>query len=205
MRDNLAVALRLLLAALSLAGVVFQLIIAIRTDFGLVNFFSYFTNLGNLFASAVFIIGAVRILRRTPSSAAWEAVRGASVVYMAFIGIVFNTLLSDADLGLEPWVNLVHHTLMPIAVVVDWLLLAPRVRLAMRIAWLWVIVPVAYSIYSIVRGAVIGFYCYPFFNPGAVGGYGGVALYCAALLAGFIVLALAVRAIGNALARPRSG
>ena len=202
MRVFVAIALRVLLTVASLAGVVTQLVIAIRTDFGLVNFFSYFTTLSNLFASAVFIADTIRILRGAPDSARWEAVRGASVVYMAFVGIVFNTLLSDADLGgLLPWVNVVHHLLMPLVVVIDWMLLPPRVRISLRTALLWVVVPVVYTAYSVIRGALVGFYCYPFFNPAAVGGYGGVALYCVVLLAVFVVLALVIRAIGNAFTR----
>jgi hypothetical protein len=206
MRTHAAVALRLLLAAASLAGVVTQFVIAVRTDFGLVNFFSYFTTLSNLFASVVFIVGAVRLLRGTAGGATAEAVRGASVVYLAFVGIVFNTLLAGADLGgLLPWVNVVHHMLLPLAVVVDWMLVPPRHRLSLRVALLWVVVPVAYTAYSLVRGAAVGFYCYPFFDPAAVGGYGGVALYCVVLLAAFAVLAVLVRAAGNALARRARG
>lgn len=202
MRELPAVALRLLLAAASLAGVVTQFVIAVRTDFGLVNFFSYFTTLSNIFASVIFIVGAIRILRRTPSTPLWEAMRGSAVVYMAFVGVVFNTLLGDADLGgLLPWVNVVHHMLMPLAVVLDWLFLPPRSRVSVRTALIWVVVPVTYTVYSVARGAVVGFYCYPFFNPAAVGGYGGVALYCAALLAAFVVLAVVIRALGNALSR----
>lgn len=202
MRVPVAIALRVILAAASLAGVATQLVIAIRTDFGLVNFFSYFTTLSNLFASFVFIWGTIRILRGAPNSARWEAIRGASVVYMAFVGIVFNTLLVGADLGgLLPWVNVVHHMLMPLVVVIDWMLLPPKARLSLRTALLWVIVPVVYTAYSVIRGALVGFYCYPFFNPAAVGGYGGVALYCVVLLAVFVVLALVIRAIGNAFNR----
>ena len=202
MRVPVALALRVILAAASLAGVATQFVIAVRTDFGLVNFFSYFTNLSNIFASVVFIWGTIRILRGSPNSARWEAIRGASVVYMAFVGIVFNTLLAGADLGgLLPWVNVVHHMLMPLVVVIDWMLLPPKVRLSLRTALIWVIVPVVYTAYSVIRGALVGFYCYPFFNPAVVGGYGGVALYCVVLLAVFVVLALVIRAIGNAFNR----
>ena len=204
MSTGAVVGFRLLLAAASIAGVVTQLVIAVRTGFGIVNFFSYFTTLGNLFASGVFIAGAVRILRRRPSSARWEEFRGASVVYMAFVGIVFNTLLRDADLGdLTPWVNVVHHVLMPAAVVLDWVVLPPRRLLPLRTAAGWVIVPVVYTVYSVVRGADVGFYPYPFFDPSAVGGPVGVAAYCAVLLVAFVALALVVRGLGNALHRRR--
>ncbi|PWD51323.1 hypothetical protein C8046_12285 [Serinibacter arcticus] len=196
------VVVRLLAAAASLAGVVTQLVIAIRTDFGLVNFFSYFTTLSNLFGSVVLVVGAVQLLRKRPGGPGWEAVRGASVVYLAFVGIVFNTLLVGADLGgLLPWVNVVHHMLLPLIVVLDWILLPPRTPVSLRTAMLWVAVPVVYTIYSVLRGAATGFYCYPFFNPGAVGGYGGVAAYCAGLLVAFVLLAVLVRGVGNARRR----
>ncbi len=57
----------------------------------------------------------------------------------------------------------------------------------------------AYVVYSLVRGGGHRFYAYPFFNPGRVGGYGGVTLYCLGMLVGFVVIALLVRWSGNAL------
>lgn len=54
---------RLVLAALSLAGVITQLSVSVAADFGVVNFFSYFTILSNLFASYVFIVSAIRLSR----------------------------------------------------------------------------------------------------------------------------------------------
>lgn len=195
------IALRLIMAALAIAGAVTQFVLAVVTDFGIVNFFSYFTTLSNLFGAAVFIVGAIRLWRGRGTGEVSPAVRGASVVYLAFVGIVFNTLLVDADLGdLQPWVNLVHHMLMPLAVVVDWVLAPPRSRIGRRAIPWWMVVIAAYVAYSLVRGAVTGFYAYPFFNPGAVGGYGGVALYCVAMLVAFILLAFLVRWSGNSLA-----
>jgi hypothetical protein len=150
------------MAAATVVGVVTQLIIAARTDFGLVHF-RYFTILSNLLASGIFIVSAIRVLRKTHSSARREAVRGASVVCMAFVGVVFNTLLVDVDFGgLLPWVNAVHHMLLPLAVVVDWLPFPPGVRLSLRTALLWVVAPVLYTLYSVARGAIVGFYPYPF-------------------------------------------
>ena len=226
MKATLTVVLRLVFAAASVAGVITQLVIAVQTDFGVVSFFSYFTTLGNLFASVVFVVGAVWLLGARGAAGAgsgagtagagsgagqggaglggpaWQTVRGASVVYMAFVGIVFNTLLVGADLGgLLPWVNVVHHMLMPLVVVIDWLVWPPTRRITRRVALLWVIVPVVYTVYTLVRGAIVDFYPYPFFNPAASGGYGGVAAYCAALLVAFVLLAFGVRALGNALGR----
>lgn len=56
---------------------------------------------------------------------------------------------------------------------------------------------------TLIRGAILTWYPYPFFNPAQVGGYGGVALYCAGMLVGFLVLALLIRWAGNALGARR--
>ncbi|NJC23749.1 hypothetical protein BJ994_002825 [Arthrobacter pigmenti] len=196
-KKNLVIAFRLVFAALSLAGVVVQLTISLNSDFGAVNFFSYFTILSNIIASLVFIISAVRLARNYQTNDVDVAIRGGSVVYMVFVGVVFNTLLRDVELGgLLPWINTVHHMVMPLAVLVDWIVWPPRSRIRLRTVFVWMIFPVAYVLYSLIRGAVVGFYPYPFLDP-TVQGYGGVALYCAALVVAFAVLALLVRWIAN--------
>ncbi|SFS05968.1 hypothetical protein SAMN04487846_2048 [Microbacterium sp. cf046] len=173
--------------------------------YDVVNFFSYFTNLSNIIISVVFIISAVRLVRdRTLVSSADVAIRGAAVVYIVFVGLVFNTLLRDVELGdLMPWVNVVCHFVLPIAGLIDWLVWPPRRRIPIATAFWWLVFPAVYVVYSLIRGAITGFYPYPFFNPAAVGGYAGVALYCAGMLVGFLVLALLIRWAGNALGARR--
>ena len=199
-----AIAYRFFFAALSLAALFTQLfLVTIALGHSVVNFFGYFTILGNLFASIVFIVSAIRLLQGKSSTALDVGIRGASVVYIAFIGIVFSTLLRDVDLGsLIPWVNIVHHYVMPIVVVLDWIIWPPQRKLDWKAVGLWMIFPVVYVVVSLVRGAITGFYPYPFFDPTVQGGYGGVAIYCAVMVVAFVLLAIAVRAIGNLRARP---
>jgi uncharacterized membrane protein len=72
------------------------------------------------------------------------------------------------------------------------------------VLWPWMGLVAAYVVYTMIRGAITGWYPYPFFNPARVGGYGGVTLYCLVMLVGFVVLALLVRWSGNALGARRS-
>jgi hypothetical protein len=184
---------RLVVAALSLAAVATQLAVSVANGYSIVNFFSYFTNLSNLFGSAVFVVGAVLLLRR-PSRDLDARWRGAAVVYLVLVGVVFNLLLRDTDLGdLKPWVNLVVHGLVPVAVLVDWLVWPPERRPAARWVGLWLVVPGVYVAYSLLRGALTGFYPYPFFDPARSGGYAGVATYGLGMLVGFLLTALLVR------------
>ncbi len=52
----------------------------------------------------------------------------------------------------------------------------------------WTIFPLLYLAYTLIRGAIVGFYPYPFLNPAHTEGYFGVALYCVAILVIFLVL-----------------
>lgn len=191
-RAQLMVPYRFVFAALSFVAVAAQLANSIENDYSIVNFFSFFTNLSNLFAVAVFVVGGVRTLRRRPGSRAWDTVRLISVVDMVFVGLVFNVLLTEVSGGVLPWVNVVVHMVMPIAVLIDWLVLPVGRRLPWSAAAVGLVVPVAYSVYSLVRGSITGFYPYPFYDPEALGGYGPVAVYMVVLLVALAVLSVAL-------------
>ena len=191
---------RLFFGLLGLAAVGTQLVIQIQAGYSVVNFFSYFTNLSNIIAFVVLLFGAFFLLQRRESTPTFELIRGATTVYMAVVGIVFSILLRNEDLGsLLPWVNTVLHYIMPVVVVVDWLYVPPKSHLAASQTWLWLIFPLLYLFYTLIRGAIVGFYPYPFLNPAKVGGYGGVALYCVAILIAFLIVSWLVMLIGNRL------
>ena len=153
--------LRVFSAILVLAAIATQLTIHIIAGFSIINFFSYFTNLSNLIAALVFI-GATQAITNNYNfdNDFWRA---QSAINMSVVGIVFVTLLRSADLGaLLPWVNFVLHYLMPIVVLFEWLLNPPKQRFGLRDALLCQIFPVLYLAYTMIRGALIGWYPYPF-------------------------------------------
>lgn len=202
----LLIAGRLFFAALTLVAVAVQLVIHVQHRYDVLNFFSYFTNLSNIFASVVFIIGAVYLIQRREPTPRDDLIRGASVVAMAIVGIVFSVLLRDVDLGtLQPWINVVVHYIMPIVVVADWLYQPPKSKLNARQLGYWLIYPLLYLVYTLVRGAIVGFYPYPFLNPNSgahtAGSYGVVALYCVAIFVAFLLVGWLLLWLGNTLRR----
>jgi hypothetical protein len=191
---------RLFFGLLTLAAIITQLVSHIQHHFDVVNFFSYFTNLSNIFASVVFIIGAVYLLRRREPTPTEGIIRGAAVAAMAVVGIVFSILLSGEDLGsLLPWVNAVVHYIMPVVVVADWLYQPPKSTLNVRKIGYWLIYPLIYVVYTLFRGAISSFYPYPFLNPAKVGGYGVVFLYCIAIFILFLIVSWLLILLGNRL------
>ncbi|MGA7205841.1 MAG: Pr6Pr family membrane protein [Specibacter sp.] len=192
-------ALRFLLGAVTLTAVGTQLGIHISNGFSVLNFFSYFTNLSNIFAAVVLLVESVLTLRGRELGPVWQFLRLASVVCMALVGIVFSALLRNVDLGsLLPWVNTWLHYVMPIAVVADWLALSPRLAIPLRRLWFTVLIPIAYLVYSLVRGAAVHWYAYPFLNP-ANGGYGTVAVTCVFIAVAFIAVSAVLLWAGNKL------
>lgn len=190
--------LRLAFGVLTLTAIAVNLAHAFDEvpGFVVLNFFSYFTNLSNILAACVLIVGAIA----RPASAGWEAIRGLATFAMAVTGIVYAVLLAGEPLGVtDPWINTVIHKVMPVVMVLDWLLVPPRHRIERRTALLWLVYPLGYAAYTLVRGPMAGdFYPYPFIDPTREGGYGHVALNCVVLALVMAALALLVAWAGNA-------
>jgi len=165
-----------------------------RPGFSATDYFSYFTELSNLFAAAIFLYGAVRA--GAPRGRTLESLRGAAVMYMLTTGIVYAVLLSGHHVD-YPWVNTVLHRIMPIAVAADWILDPPRMRLALRQTILWMSFPIAYIAYTLTRGAIVNFYPYFFVDPHRHGGYALVAGDCLAISLGMIGLIAGITWVGN--------
>ena len=194
---------RVFFGVLTLSAIVAQAVSLISSNvFDPVNYLSYFTNLSNIFAAIVLIISACYLASKRKASQAEDAIRGAAVLYMAVTGVVYSTLLRGVELGLlMVWVNVLLHYVMPLVVVADWLYQPPRTKLSVKHIFIWLIFPAAYLAYTLVRGASVGWYPYPFLNPAEVGGYGGVALFCTGILAAFFGLGWLLVQLGNRLKR----
>ena len=195
-------AVRFAFSLLTLAAITGQLAVHVGGGFNVVNFFSYFTNLSNLFAALVMFWGAVQLFQQRHPTPTGELVRGSSVAGMVVVGVVFNVLLRNEDLGsLMPWVNAVVHYIMPIAALLDWLFVPPKAALGFSRIQYWLVFPLSYLAYVLLRGAMINWYPYPFLNPANVGGYGGVAVYAVGILMLFLSVSWVLVGVGNRLRR----
>jgi hypothetical protein len=157
--------------------------------FRAINFFSYFTILSNVLALGLLAGQALR-----PGWMGHNArFRGAVSLYMTATLLVYAVLLRPiaADVGnYRPWIDYIEHTAAPVLVLQDWLLFPPRRRLPASWLWGWMVFPVVYLAYSLIRGPGAGWYPYPFLDPTLDGGYPRVALYV-------VVIALVFVGIGS--------
>jgi len=173
-----------------------ELISTAGATFDAANHFSYFTILSNVFGA---IVMAVALVRPVP-----DGLRGAAVTFLMLTGIVYNTMLRGVDVQTTAFANTALHVVVPILVVADWLLAPPTRRLTIRHVLLWMVAPLGYLAYSLVRGPIVDWYPYPFIDP-RPSGYGTVVVGALTVAVAFFAASLFVAWIGNRLGRLDTG
>ena len=187
---SLAIGYKLTFALLGFSAVVTEIATLVeRNHFNPFNFFSYFTIQSNIFAFVMLIVSALAVARNKRSSKL-NLLRGAATLYMVITGIVFAVLLAGVEgsiLTAVPWDNLVLHYIMPVVLLIDWLVDKPSKAITFKRSFVWLIYPISYVIYSLVRGQLVNWYPYPFLNP-KTNGFSGVFLTAVGIAGLTIVL-----------------
>jgi lysylphosphatidylglycerol synthetase-like protein (DUF2156 family) len=190
---------RVLLGAFGLFVVIRQANISIgQLGFPASHFFSYFTILSNILADAVLIVYGVfpSIARRG------DAFRGATALYIAITGVLYNALLRGIDVATtEAWLNEVLHVVIPVVLALDWLIVAQVQVVSWRLSLTWLAFPLAYLAYSLIRGPIVDWYPYPFVDPRLGGGYWRVAGYGVVLAVVMAVLSVGFAYLGARFSR----
>lgn len=163
------------------------------------NFFSFFTVQSNILACLVLL--GLEMSSSSPLGRFGRWARGGVTLYMTMTGLIYAILLAPiaADVSTQlPWVNYVLHIAAPIAMLADWVTEPPRPRPSLtQVVW-WIGFPAVWLGYTFVRGAIIGWYPYPFLDPRpetahAAGSWGVVAISLVALIVVVMLLALLIR------------
>ena len=163
------------------------------------NLFTFFTILTNVLVGATCAVLAVAPGHRSR----WLSVlRLDAVMGIAVTAAVYHSVLSGLyDLrGAEEVANQLLHTVSPALALVGWALFGPRGLVDRTVVGLSLVYPLAWLAFTLVRGALIGWYPYPFVDVVALG-YPQVALNCLLVTALFLVLAGAALALDRVLAR----
>jgi uncharacterized membrane protein len=191
-----------------LFGIIFQITdLILHNGFTPDQYFAYFTIQSSLINVVVLTVGGVLSLRHPRDTELYTRIRMSALCYAVMTAAVFNLLLRghSANDGHYPgldWPNEIMHVAIPIFLVIDWLFAPGGRRLRFTALWTVVSYPLAWVAFTLVRGAIIDWYPYPFLTPSVVGGYGGVSIYIVAI-AGFI-LAIAVGAVAVGRVRSRA-
>ncbi|MFB8759135.1 Pr6Pr family membrane protein [Streptomyces nigra] len=211
---RLTAAFRLVTAVLAAAAVIIEL--TLGSPLRLLSHFAIQSNvlLALVFAASARLAWTAR--RPLPSS-----LTGATLLYALITGLVYHLLLANSASPFTPlpgvltgeatdptgWhavTTQILHTVTPLAALLDWLLLTPPRDLHLRQAAPWLLYPVAYLAFVLVRGEFLvpaepARYLYPFLD---VSGHGLKSVLGNALLLGLAMYALALLLVALDHVRP---
>ena len=193
---NFLISYKLFFAFLGFSALVTEIATSVeRGVFNPANFFSFFTVQVNILVFITFVLSAL-VLAGGKQRRWLDVLRSITTVYILVVGIGFAILLSGLEnvaLTAVPWDNTVLHYIIPVAVLIDFIIDRPKKKISFKTGLLWIAFPILYVLYSLIRGALVGWYPYPFLNP-ELKGFGAVAVTVAGLVVlGVVIIAFVTK------------
>jgi hypothetical protein len=169
----------------------------------LIRYISFFTISSNLLATICFyfIIG-----NPGPDAKSFFArykTIAAITVYMFVVGLVYNMVLRGQHPALEGGAMIANellHVVMPLLILTYWLVFAEKNTLEWKSIFPWLIYPLVYCIYTLIRGGIVHFYPYPFMNVD-FWGLSIVLLHCLYVCIAFFVVSVLLVAVAKVLTK----
>lgn len=151
------------------------------------NMFCYFTVQSNVIVGVTCLLLAWNPLR---TSTVFAVFRLAGLVDIAITGVVYHIALADLRelAGSALVADQLLHSVVPLLAVIGWVVFGPRGMVSWRVVGLAASIPVAWIVFTLIRGPMVDFYPYPFIDV-ALHGYGVVFRNLA--LVGVVFLAFA--------------
>ncbi|MFJ7794899.1 Pr6Pr family membrane protein [Pseudomonas sp. NPDC096950] len=188
-------------AVLGWAGLTVQMYLILGTRWeigasllgGLVSFFSFFTVLTN---TLVAVVLTCELTARESAAKRWflqPSVSSGIAVSIAVVALAYSLLLRHLwhPEGWQLLADELLHDILPLLFLVYWWCCVPKGTLRLRHIPLWVIYPLVYFAYALLRGHLLGAYPYPFIDVSTLG-YPQVFLNAGGILAGFVGIALVI-------------
>jgi hypothetical protein len=126
----------------------------------------------------------------------------AAAVYIIIVGVIYSLFLRPlwSPVGLQLVADVALHGVTPIVYPVFWLVFVPKGKVKWIQPVYWLVYPVLYVGYSLLRGLVSNRYLYPFADVTMLG-YRRVFINTGILLFTFLVLGFVMVAIDRVMAR----
>lgn len=155
----------------------------------LIRFFSYFTIDSNLLvalcSTSILLFHSTSLGRFFSKPKVITAIS----VYILVVALIYNVVLRFLWVfqGWSMILNELLHVVVPVMFLIYWIYFVPKQQLQWKNIWFWLIYPLIYTIFVLIRGSHSGFYPYPFLNVTKLG-MEKVLLNCAiiALLFAFL-------------------
>jgi hypothetical protein len=199
MRNNIKLAYMAFLAIMVWVALVIQFYISIEKYLSqgrslggaIVQLLSYFTIENN-----ILVASSLTALLLFPTSKLGRffskpSVLGAITMYITIVCLVYQLVLrgQHVQLGWFRFCDEILHSISPPMFVLFWLSFVPRANIAWGKAINWLLFPLLYCFYILIRGAISNYYPYSFID-GTKLTYGQITINCFFLLLAFLSVGL---------------
>jgi hypothetical protein len=169
-------------------------------------YLGYYTILTNLLVAGVLTAAAFDTHAALPRFLQRPGVQTAAAMSIVIVSAVYNLMLRQlwSPSGWVLVADMIVHDFMPPLYLLYWWLAVPKGGLRWSQILAWQSYPAGYFAYVLLRGAVNGWYPYPFLDVKSLG-YLQVVIDALAVLVAFILVAALLVALGRWQTRRRNG
>ncbi|MFN8253325.1 MAG: Pr6Pr family membrane protein [Ferruginibacter sp.] len=137
----------------------------------LFRYFGFFTILTNLLVAVSLTVVCRKGITANGHYLTRPKTLTATAVYITVVGLIYNLILRFqwAPEGLAKLVDELLHSVVPVLFIFFWLKFVPKQSIQWKNILPWLVYPLLYLGYTLLRGIFVNWYPYPFINVAAIG------------------------------------
>jgi hypothetical protein len=168
----------------------------------LLRYFGFFTILTNILVAVSLTMVYLKGISENGHFLTRPKTLTATAVYITIVGLIYNLILRFqwAPQGLAKLVDELLHSVIPVLFIFFWVKFVPKQNIQWKNIFPWLIYPMLYLIYSLLRGSIAQWYPYPFVDVTTLG-YSKVFVNSAMVTAAFLVIAVLFAGIAKAMSK----
>lgn len=168
----------------------------------IINYFSFFTILSNLLVAMACTCPLIAPSSRAGKFFSRYTVQSGITLAIIIVGATYSIALRHIwkPEGWQKVADVLLHDIVPILYALFWFFFVPKGVLQWRDLPYWLIYPLVYLVYSLLRGAIINRYPYYFIDANAIG-YPKALLNIGLVTVAFFLIGSLLVAINRLLAR----
>lgn len=157
----------------------------------IIRYFSFMTIWTNVIIALSYTIPLLIPKSRIALFAEKPAVQGGLLIYILIVGLIYHFFLAHQwnPQGWDRVSDDLLHYAVPILYLLHWILFAEKGKLRFINSIQWLIYPLVYIIYSLIRGALTNLYPYPFIDVSKMG-YAAALTNTVYIILGYLVFGL---------------
>ena len=169
----------------------------------LLRYFGFFTILTNILVAVSLTMVYLKGISENRHFLTRPKTLTATAVYITIVGLIYNVILRFqwAPQGLAKLVDELLHSVIPVLFIFFRIKFVPKQSIQWKSILSWLIYPLVYLGYTLLRGSFAAWYPYPFINVTELGGYSKVLMNSIMVTVAFLVIAVFFAGIAKMMSR----